>query len=508
AEQAGLWALLMPSVDLNARLFLNGALLGVNGRMTEPVAQNWNRPLLFTIPEQLLQPGHNELLVQVRGPSGGAGHLGVLHLGPHAELQRAFDARYLRQIELPRLFTIVLLLLATGVLLTHWLRDTHPRDRWLALGLLLAGLALLRFHWQQVPLQSAHWAILQHWFVCGMLISVGCWMRSVPAPRQLGRARPQKIYWTPALPAWAALAGVVAVTLTAPQQNLTAALNQWLGGACGIIALWGLQHRVRHHRAGFTWIALAMLLCLLVLLADLAVATWNGERISVRAALIAAPLGLACALAISLQRALSLQRSTADNPVLGERHRILNDISEGVGSRLQSAMHMLEHSSSDASELKQVIGDALTDLSLLRDAASEAQRSLFTLLQSVQARLEPTINAAGLQCQWHIDPHTQALQISERRALQILRIVQESVTNTLKHAGASQIKVQVSVCRATGAATLCISDNGRGFNATAPAGRGLHNMRYRAGIAEMLLDVCSDSAGTEVRLQLAGGNRR
>ena len=45
-------ALYLPRLGMNAALWLNGHPLGDGGRMDEPLARNWNRPLLFVLPRE------------------------------------------------------------------------------------------------------------------------------------------------------------------------------------------------------------------------------------------------------------------------------------------------------------------------------------------------------------------------------------------------------------------------------------------------------------------------
>ena len=61
------------------------------------------------------------------------------------------------------------------------------------------------------------------------------------------------------------------------------------------------------------------------------------------------------------------------------------------------------------------------------------------------------------------------------------RIVQEALTNVLKHAGPAEATVEIDY--APGAVRLEIADNGRGVNGRATdGGHGLVGMRERVGV--------------------------
>ena len=96
--------------------------------------------------------------------------------------------------------------------------------------------------------------------------------------------------------------------------------------------------------------------------------------------------------------------------------------------------------------------------------------------------------------------------------IQIVRILDEAVTNAVKHAAARQITVTVET-RNDGHGpygVISVADDGRGFaldddGAAAGASqsaRGVHNMRSRARRCGAVLDLSSDGSGTQVRLQL------
>jgi signal transduction histidine kinase len=79
--------------------------------------------------------------------------------------------------------------------------------------------------------------------------------------------------------------------------------------------------------------------------------------------------------------------------------------------------------------------------------------------------------------------------------LSAYRIIQEAITNVLKHASASRIEVAVDY--GPGVLNLTISDNGSGESAPQPtrAGHGLIGMRERVGLFGGDLTTGSSSFG-------------
>jgi PAS domain S-box-containing protein len=96
----------------------------------------------------------------------------------------------------------------------------------------------------------------------------------------------------------------------------------------------------------------------------------------------------------------------------------------------------------------------------------------------------------------------QGVQLDDRRATALFRIVQESLTNIVRHAMAN--KVEVSLERCDGNYRLTVRDNGRGFD---PAVRkdksfGLVGMRERALMLGGELDIASVPGNTTITVRI------
>jgi signal transduction histidine kinase len=82
----------------------------------------------------------------------------------------------------------------------------------------------------------------------------------------------------------------------------------------------------------------------------------------------------------------------------------------------------------------------------------------------------------------------------------VYRVVQEALTNVAKHAGASQVRVEVA--RANGTVSVLVEDDGRGFDpGAATDGLGLVGMRERVELTGGRLSIRS-RPGTLVRAEL------
>lgn len=109
--------------------------------------------------------------------------------------------------------------------------------------------------------------------------------------------------------------------------------------------------------------------------------------------------------------------------------------------------------------------------------------------------------AAGLETELTVDG--EPTRVSPALALCAYRIVQESLTNTIKHAGAARAKVRISWER--GQLGLEIADDGHGSTAgdLGRSGHGVIGMRERAGLHRGSVDVGgATDGGYRVRASL------
>jgi signal transduction histidine kinase len=84
----------------------------------------------------------------------------------------------------------------------------------------------------------------------------------------------------------------------------------------------------------------------------------------------------------------------------------------------------------------------------------------------------------------------------------IYRLVQESLTNAIRHGDPSRIRIEIG--ERDGCVEVAVSDDGSGFDTTATGGGGfgLTGMRERVELADGELDIESGPSGTTVRARL------
>lgn len=142
----------------------------------------------------------------------------------------------------------------------------------------------------------------------------------------------------------------------------------------------------------------------------------------------------------------------------------------------QSAVNAIDQLENQINELNRLIND-------LRPAALER----LGLAGSLQALADESSARGGIEIETRIELEDEPRGEEERI---VYRLVQESLTNIVKHAGAS--RVSLAVRQLDGGIQIAISDDGTGFDTGAStAGRGLTGMRERIELLGGEIEVSS-----------------
>ena len=185
-----------------------------------------------------------------------------------------------------------------------------------------------------------------------------------------------------------------------------------------------------------------------------------------------------------------------------ERRRIMQDIHDGLGSQLMSMMLSARLGEAEPAKVAEGLQAVIDEMRLMIDSMDSVGESLDAALATFRARVQPRIIAAGYAFEWTQRNAVDLPGYGPRDVLQVFRILQEAVTNALKHSGGSALYVTVGQ-ETDGAVFISISDNGKGGAGVGDAGRGLSNMQNRAqSIGGRLTMNSPDGGGTHVALLL------
>jgi signal transduction histidine kinase len=205
------------------------------------------------------------------------------------------------------------------------------------------------------------------------------------------------------------------------------------------------------------------------------------------------------------EQAAELSRAHARNMTLeisraqeSERRRLMRDMHDGFGSELASARIAVERGTLSQSEIVTFLSKCITDLHLIINVTGNECGKLEESIADWRYRVSRQLAGESFRLVWEVNLQGSP-QLTQRAALQVLRIAQEALLNATRHSGASEIRIKVG--HAEGVVNLIVSDNGRGLLPSGHAltnnrGKGLASMRSRAREIGASLDISFDDGCT------------
>jgi signal transduction histidine kinase len=203
--------------------------------------------------------------------------------------------------------------------------------------------------------------------------------------------------------------------------------------------------------------------------------------------------------------------------LIAERTRLMRDLHDGLGGQLVSIVALSERPQPSGAAIGEAARAALKDLRLVIDAMEDIDGDLMLALASWRERIDAQLRAHEISLVWSIrDPSGLPIFKSLRpwHVIQLIRLMDEVVTNAVKHAGAKSLTVTIETLSDPAGipiGRITIEDDGHGFAGVSPpgpgllgsgSGRGLLNMQGRAALCDIGFLLDSGPAGTRVVLTL------
>ena len=192
--------------------------------------------------------------------------------------------------------------------------------------------------------------------------------------------------------------------------------------------------------------------------------------------------------------------------VLEERQRFARDMHDGIGGHLQGLLMRVRAKRIDETAIADELQSGLVELRLMVDSLDQIDGSLFAALSTFHLRAAPQIEAAGIALYWDLDENVRGAALDPRATLSLYRMLQELVTNCIRHSGATRLSLSLACEQRGSSLGVTASDDGRGFDPAArPAGRGLANMEARVQRIGGSFELASGPDGTKLRFTVPLG---
>lgn len=499
------------------------------------------KALYYMLPHAFIRPGGNEIQVEVDSQSSILA-LAPFSIGPASEAARAAGFVTLVTTTLP-LIAISFLVFATLLCaVTNWPAEDRVRIRSLMV-LMMVWAVRAYFISFQTPIQIPFELTRFIYYALEVSVIVAFARHLLAGEARAGR-------WMKAL-AWlwlgllaylvvvTALGFVVGPGIRSAFKALAFAVS-FLLTALAVLGLGALSVGTVIRRDGRWLERLSLMLCLLALAVD-AIDSAFAVTIPFHPELpltfyAAGPIGLLLGLGVvaSIAREASearravtraneilaarLERQDAEltrsyeaqkqilerQAVIEERQRIVRDMHDGIGGQLLGLMMQLRGGASEPKVIEEGLQSSIADLRLIVDSMDTAEEGLAEAFRSFEHRVRPQIEAAGLRLQVLHGLGDDLPGPGPRPTLQILRILQEAVSNAIRHSGGEQITFE-SRRLEDGRVRVSIGDDGRGLPEKPRGGRGLVSMRGRALALGGDLVIDSGPTGTTLSLDFPTG---
>lgn len=197
-------------------------------------------------------------------------------------------------------------------------------------------------------------------------------------------------------------------------------------------------------------------------------------------------------------------RSEKQKMLLLERERLTREMHDGLGGQLVSVLSMVERGLAAPSEVAESLRRAIDDISIVIDSLDTDSLGLSASLGKLRARLAPLLRRNGIELHWSSDDFSAVDTFSPDIVLHLIRIIQEAVTNTVRHADAKHVEVNMTFADGLQRQLfISIRDDGCGLpQGMSFGGRGLKNMNMRAREIGAEFSIEGSNSGTKIDLTI------
>jgi two-component system, NarL family, sensor histidine kinase UhpB len=161
-----------------------------------------------------------------------------------------------------------------------------------------------------------------------------------------------------------------------------------------------------------------------------------------------------------------------------ERNRITSELHDGVASHLSTIVALSEIADVSHQTIKTTAKHALDELRMVIEAFSAHSSDLDFALAVFRERFIDPIGKMGIDIEWSIADLHRVKPLTPDQILNILRILQEAITNAVKHGKPERI-ILTGEYHHQCVEIAITNQGGRGFTAE-KMGHGIANMQMRA----------------------------
>jgi signal transduction histidine kinase len=480
---------------------VNGREVGRNFSKPDDQVMSWYRPYLIPMPPDAFKPGLNEIRLHVVSQDDVG--IGRVVLGPNTAIRDYYQSEFLWKITAPLAANSAMLVLGVMAFLLWLGRKQETELIWMTISTLLWFLRNYQYFAEVTPFTLALFNALTVYATYFASAATAAFYFSFTKLPHRNRIVAALFVIGVLLSMMHALLPVSNLIFYIPTNILI------LG-----VATIGFFDVKRHRNIEHGVLGLAMVTPVFFGIHDMVVASysrgWNGSGsylsvyggfiycvaflISFGKRALGAFKGLGDAN-ITLEARIAETRAelaaseaaraelVVGKAVAGERERLMQEMHDGIGSNLITALAVARQQKQPASTIK-TLSRALGDLKITVDSLEPIQGDLVALIGNLRHRMTRDLRDAGITTKWEVGECKPLPWLDATNSLHVLRIFQEAIGNVISHASASEMRIGCHEEERGGVSglTAFVADNGVGFapEVEAQQGKGLANMKSRA----------------------------
>jgi signal transduction histidine kinase len=486
-------------------IFLNGIEILRNSSDDKARVMGWNTPYLAPLSPALLKAGQNEIVVRASSRYNLNLSIGKVQIGSQKDLTDSYNKQYFARISGPLAANITMLFLTFAVLLLWLIRQQEHTLLWVALTGAFWFIRDYHFFAYEAPFDSRLFLEVSYYAVFfAMAASLSFCVDFLKLPN-----RKSIILFMFGLCILLSIARFITVQVHGQDSLINLLSLLIVVGVTGFMIQSWRKTPTPDHPLLISVVTLIIILSIHDLGRSSSLNLWEGMGfhaqpfvglllftvflVSMGRRFVDALTHVELAnqtLEIRVETArnelakseLARQELQVLNAVESERERLMREMHDGIGSNLITALAIAKQADESPRTI-QTLQRAISDLKITVDSLAPVEGDLVALLANFRHRLEPDLREAGLKCVWKVEPCPALPWLDAVNALQMLRIVQEAISNVLAHAKASTVEIgaKPSLLNEAAGIEVWVHDNGVGSEANqTKSGRGVGNMLARA----------------------------
>ena len=192
------------------------------------------------------------------------------------------------------------------------------------------------------------------------------------------------------------------------------------------------------------------------------------------------------------------------NGMENERRRLSRELHDGVGPYLTSLKHYIENRVENEvkkTEMKKIVDDTISEIRLMSNSLMPASIDDFGIGVTLTNFIESLKKSTTVRIEYEDLTKQENSKITNHQAINLFRISQELINNSLKHATAKNIRITLSEFDEF--ISLFYFDDGIGFDIdTVKLGLGIINIKERVEICNGEITINATAGSTTFEIEL------